>query len=294
MIVRAVILVFCSFLFGEAPAAVAKPAGNTAVHAPKKKVVRKKLVAKKHTTPLRRVRPSVDKNYAPTQNAGKRMADAVNAYKVCMYGDLSPDEDRIERAVSLNLAYREDRTLGGNAEKLGREVCLAEALGLNRYETQAEIDAAKGSDLFPISGKFVLIPDDQVPIERRYARAWVKEYVEALAYDLHVYLLRRHGDSGEVAQLRINSLVRSLSGQAAQASPAKCRNEICSTHLTGSTVDVSNHSAKVDREVRDWVRDRLIADRKDGKIVMIQEFHSAHYHVFVIPPEFRPKEEIVQ
>lgn len=86
--------------------------------------------------------------------------------------------------------------------------------------------------------------------------------------------------------MRVNSLVRSLADQEKQKSPAKCKNEICSTHLTGGAVDISNSDQRVTREVRMWIRERLLRDRSEGKILLIQEFVSAHYHIFVIPPEY--------
>jgi hypothetical protein len=165
----------------------------------------------------------------------------------------------------------------------------ADALGLKRYETQVDIDRAKGVDLFEVSSEFIEFPDDagnRLPSERRFARQWVKDYIESLARDLHAHLVskRAPGRTDDISLLRVNSLVRSLADQAKQASPAKCKNEICSTHLTGSTVDIANGDGRVSAESRKWIRERLLQDRKDGKIIMIQEFSRPHYHLFVIPP----------
>lgn len=295
---------FIALLFGGAHAGenvspekvVAKPAKKeckkTKGKCVKQTVKKLKPKAKKKPKPLAPVAPSIEKGYRPPLfTTSPRMQFAVLAYKGCMYGDVPPGVDVVTRALSLNLSYRDSANLGGSAEKLGREVCLADALGLKRYETQADIDHAKGSTLFEVSSGFIDFPDDdgnRLPAERRFARLWVKEYVERLAQDLHAHLLskRPKGSTEDVPLLRVNSLVRSLANQSEQHSPAKCKNEICSTHLTGSTVDIANGAGRVSAEVRKWIRTRLLQDRKDGKIIMIQEFTRPHYHVFVIPPEY--------
>jgi hypothetical protein len=258
----------------------------------KRKAARAKAQHKKKPKPLAPLSPSIERGYRPPIfSTSPRMHFAVLAYKECMYDDARPESDATLRALALNLSYRADRNISGSAEKLGREVCLADALGLKRYETQGDIDRAKGAELFEVSPQFIEFPDDdgnRLPPERRFARPWVKEYVETLGRDLHAHLLQQRTRSslGHIPLLRVNSLVRSLAGQSEQSSPAKCKNEICSTHLTGSTVDIANGEGRVSPESRKWIRERLLQDRKDGKIVMIQEFARPHYHLFVIPPEY--------
>ncbi len=254
-----------------------------------------KRYPKKKTKPLRITRPSIGKDYKPSFFSLHSTELAIEAYKDCMYGTPA-SEDKIERALLLNLAYRDDANLHGSPDKIGREVCLADILGLKRYQTQAEIDRAKGSELFPISTEFIEFPDDTgnyLPPERRLGTWWVKEYLETLARDLHAYLLENPSEemSNSTPLLRVNSLVRSLAAQGRQVSSAKCKNEICSTHLTGSTVDISNYPVHVSPLVRQWLRERLLADRKEGKIIMIEEFFHPHFHIFVIPPQYLASEK---
>ncbi len=250
----------------------------------------KKKYPKKKTKPLARTKPSIAKNYKPSFFTLRQTERTIEAYKDCMYG-AAANEDKIERALILNLSYRDEVNLRGSPDKLGREVCLADILGLKRYQTQRKIDRAKGATLFSVRSEFIEFPNDtgnRLPPERRFATRWVKEYIESLAQDLHVYLLdkQHEGEIIDVPLLRVNSLVRSLSAQGRQASIAACRNEICSTHLTGSTVDISNHPVHVSPLVRQWLRERLLADRREGKIIMIQEFFRPHFHIFVIPPQY--------
>lgn len=257
----------------------------------------KKSKAKKRPKPLAPVKPTIEKEYHPplfTTSPKKQLA--IHAYKQCMYDDGHPDADRIERALALNLSYRNERDIAVNSQKTGREICLADALGIKRYETQEAIDRAKGIELFEVSSQFIYFPDDEgnrLPAERRFARPWVKEYIEAFARDLNTHLLSRRptGNTKPVPLLRVNSLVRSLADQAKQKSGAQCKNEICSTHLTGSTMDIANSEGRVTEEARKWIRKRLLKDRSEGKIIMFEEFERPHFHVFVIPPEFVPKTE---
>ena len=159
-----------------------------------------------------------------------------------MYGETPLD--RAEYALLLNLKWRNSPQLGGTPEKIGYEVCFTDALGFVRYSDQVAIDAAKGIDLVEVSPLFIDFPSDKantIPFERRYARPWVKTYIETLAQDLHEFLAREHRGQ-EVPRLRMGSLVRSEVDQRRLRSTANCSTEICSTHLTGATIDISNNS----------------------------------------------------
>lgn len=243
------------------------------------------VTIKKNAKPLARVRPRIAKEYTPSPHASEKMRLTVEAYKRCMYGE----GEAIPRALALNLEYRNDDSLKGSPEKLGYEVCLADALGFERYETQAEIDAKKGVDLVEINSPLVSI-SDQLPDERRYARVWVRDYVNKLALDMKTHFdeeAKKSGAASSFTPLRISSLVRSFGDQRRQRnSPASCRNEICSTHTTGAAVDISNHFIRLGSKEREWLKLRLLEDRSKGRIVMIQEYFAPHFHVLVIPPAF--------
>lgn len=152
--------------------------------------------ARKKPKPLAHVKPSIEKGYRPPIfTTPPRTQFAVAAYKRCMYDEMPPGLDRILYALALNLSYRDESDIRGSAEKLGREVCLSDALGLHRYETQAEIDRAKGGELLEVSPQFIIFPDDEgnrLPEERHLARPWAKIYIEAFARDLHTFLLEKH------------------------------------------------------------------------------------------------------
>ena len=264
--------------------------------AKKKSVAKKKLHIKKQQRPLAPVRPRIAKDYTPPPlGSGGRMAERVSAYKYCMY---SETDDRIAFALELNLEFRDDPDLKGAPKKIAYEVCLADALGLKRYEFQGEIDAAKGVELFPIVSEYINHPGELTG-ERRFARPWVRDYALEVATAMHQYFANQSGAGSSSflspEPLRVTSLIRSFKDQRRQRnSPASCVNEICSTHTTGGAIDFSNSSVYVGAKERAWIKERLLEDRQKGKIVMIQEFSPPHFHVFVIPPEYRPKEIVVK
>ena len=246
---------------------------------------------KRKHKPLAPVKPSVPKDYQPPFLTSPSTRIAIKAYQKCMYENGESSEERIQLALELNLAYKSNidlRAGKSHPEKIGLEICLSDAIGLKRYQTQKEIDEVKGGELVRIDSPHILFPQF-LPEERHYARPWVKEYVEGLAEDLHEHLKSKHAGQ-DFPRLRVTSLVRSLVAQQRQSSPAKCRTVICSTHLTGSTVDISNSEAYVVPEVRAWIRERLLKDRREGKILVIEEFSEPHFHIFVIPPEYRGEE----
>lgn len=241
---------------------------------PIKEAVRHKT--KQKPKPLAKVTPRIPKTYTPPRGAKKKLAEIIAVYKSCMYGE----GDRVTRAL--------ERNFSGEGYLLGNEVCLADAIGLKRYETLPDIESAKQSgELVEVSASPGLVIADDLPDVRHYARPWVREYLVALARDMEAHFAKEGGS--DFTPLRVSSLVRSYKDQRRQKnSPASCWTEICSTHTTGSAVDVSNNPFRMGKKEREWLRERLVLDRKNGKIVIVEEWFPPHFHIFVLPPEFVP------
>ena len=252
-------------------------AGHVASHSPKGNG---KALPKVHA------RPSIAKHFIPLKSIAVKKAREIAFYKQCMYGET--ELERITYVLALNAKWRYSPLLGGGPEKIGYEVCLADALGLSRYENQEQIDAVKGTELMRVSAQFISFPNDKdnvIPFERQFSSPWARDYIESFAESLHKHLVKEMGGGKEdynVPLLRMGSLVRSLAGQKKLPSTANCATEICSTHLRGPTIDISTNPKFVLKIAKDWIEQRLIEDRKLGKIVMIRE--KSHFHVFVIPP----------
>lgn len=233
-------------------------------------------------TPLGEVHPRITQNYKTGPFSWKSTEERVAAYKQCMF----PDEGRLERALTLNLAVKDSVELFSDPRQLAYEVCLADAMGLPRYEDQVSIEKGKQSGSLVELSTEGLVFSDALPSERRYGTPWVKNYVEGLATEM------KKKFNGEYTPLRVGSLVRSFKDQLRQRnSPASCKTEICSSHTTGSAVDLSNVPKWSGDAEREWLRARLVEDRKLGKIVVIEEKHPQHFHVLVIPPEFVPSKK---
>lgn len=230
--------------------------------------------------PLGKVVARIAPDYKPRFGgifSSQSTKERIASYKECMF----PEEGRLDRAFTLNFANKDSDALAGSPAQLAYEVCLADAMGLSRYELMSDIEKGKTANELVELSTDGLVFSELLPSERRYARPWVKSYIETLAQDL-----KEHFTSG-YTPLRVGSLVRSYSDQRRQHnSPASCATEICSSHTTGSAVDIALAPRFIGGAERSWLTERLLADRKKGVIVLIEEHHPPHYHVLVIPPPF--------
>src|SRR3989344_6056742 len=268
---------------------------------PAKPGVKQKAKKKKKSKPLAPVKPSIRKDYTPPVASPKMLA-IIAAYKSCMY---EGEENRLDRALIRALTPRGDRQLGSSPEKLGNEICLADALGLKHYEKFEDIrEARRAGELVEIlTLPALVIADDIVTDGRSYARPWVRDYLVELARDMEKEFGGKDAKGRErrFTPLRVGSLVRSYENQRTQwNSPARCeflskeRDErgrlvdvwkeekaLCSTHTTGAAADISLNGWFLGRKERKWLRKRLIEDRKLGKIIMIEERFPPHFHFLV-------------
>lgn len=210
--------------------------------------------------------------------------------------------------ISAMLTYVRDSQKGtplvSNPQKLAQENCVADSTGLTRYEDLDEIVADDGDDLVPVVSPLITVKKD-VPWERHVARPWTRDYLIELAQFLD-------GTSGvkkvksSSSQILVASLVRSRLDQKRLSSVttffkrikgkikkftrkklsfADCTSDaVCSTHLTGATIDIS--LLGVDRRKFKVLAARLLEDREKGKILAIFEREGNHFHVFVIPPGY--------
>lgn len=228
-------------------------------------------------TPIGKVTPRISPNYNAGPFSWASTEERIAAYKQCMF----PEEGRLERALVLNLAVKDSVEMASDPRQLAYEVCLADAMGLARYEDMVSIEKGKREGSLVELSTEGLVFSDALPSERRYGTPWVKTYIEALALEM------KKKFNGEYTPLRVGSLVRTFKDQQRQRnSPASCKTEICSSHTTGSAVDLSNVAKWSGDEERIWLRARLLEDRKLGKIVVIEEKHPPHFHVLVVPPQF--------
>ena len=194
--------------------------------------------------------------------------------------------------------------LKSSPEKLAQENCVADGFGLVRYQDIEEIVADDGVRLVPVTSSLILIKDD-VPRARHVSRPWTRDYlIEVATYLDQTPGMKKVAHSD--AQILVASLIRSRADQdviskvtkvyryikgklrkllgGGRRSFADCSSDaVCSTHLTGATVDIS--LLGVDRKKRKLLAARLLEDREEGRILAILENAGNHFHVFVIPPQ---------
>lgn len=212
-------------------------------------------------------------------------------------------KDGVPAMLAYVRASQKGTPLKGGPEKLAQENCVADGFGLTRYQNVDEIVADDGVKLVPVKSRLIRIKDD-VPQVRHVARPWARDYlVEVATYLDQMPGMKKVARSD--AQILVASLIRSRADQDAISKVTKvfryikgkirkllggprsfadCSSDaVCSTHLTGATVDIS--LLGVDRKKRKLLVARLLKDREEGRILAILESAGNHFHVFVIPPQ---------
>lgn len=225
----------------------------------------------------------------------ERKEEAAREYEHCM---LMGKYDGVIGVITYVREQQAGSSLRSDSKKLAQENCVADSLGLFRYQDLDEIIAADdGISLVSVDAPFVGM-NNAVPHERHVSRLWTRDWLYETA---QYYREISHGK-----KLRIASLVRSridqdkLSGVkkmyhrvrgrlrimlSKKRSFADCSSSaVCSTHLTGAAIDVS--LLGVSKKDRALLSERLLKDRDEGRILVIYEKKGNHFHVFVLPHEY--------
>ncbi|MBI5799024.1 MAG: hypothetical protein HZB10_03780 [Candidatus Yonathbacteria bacterium] len=234
---------------------------------------------------------------ALTDTKRKELANAE--YSRCMS---IAEKDGVYAVVAYVRESQKGTLLIGTAEKLAQENCVADAIGLNRYEDIDEIIEDYGNLLVPIATPLIRVGRN-VPLARHVARPWTRDYLVELSQYLKQNAPWEKGTRPD-AQILVASTIRSRVDQKritrttmvyryikgkfkkffrSKQSFADCSTKaVCSTHLTGASVDVSLLGANGKK--RALLAERLLDDRENGRILVIEERAGNHFHVFVIPP----------
>lgn len=198
----------------------------------------------------------------------------------------------------LDVAYRffdkqrKSVSIVGSNERIAYELCVIDALDIERFDTVGDIVAAHGKTVFLVAHPLVA-QHDLLPDERYVASSWARDYIYALAEDMRDALKDVPLVDARPPLFTISSIVRSKDVQRRQwNSPVRCLSPrmLCSSHTTGSTFDVALKGYSDGRE--EVLLGLLREDRANGVIFFIRESKPGpHYHVFVYPPEFRARFE---
>ena len=205
------------------------------------------------------------------------------------------ESDCIRSTDPLNFAleglakYKDAGTLS-SPERMGLELCLADALGLRKIEYKFEIrrELATGeivslADIADIDLSYISDP------ERHVVKPWVRDYlIEFVDY--------LKGASPILSEkFRVTSTLRHVDLLRREGgTPVSCNTSfgtlrLCSTHATAATIDIGNHPDPnvISRERRAKILQKLLCDRATGRMIFIAEHWGPHFHVFVLPPNVR-------
>jgi Family of unknown function (DUF5715) len=176
--------------------------------------------------------------------------------------------------------------LKGSHEILVRQNQVADRDGLDRIRNDEDlVDMRSKRLLVSLPESDALQIDDRLPVNRRYCRPWVAQFLATLA--------RAHYAHFHSA-LQVNSAVRTVEFQQhlvhinGNAAPAE--GDTASPHLTGQAIDIAKHGLSL-TEIA-WLRGYLLPLVQEGKVDVEEEFQQSCFHISVyrkyLPPASTP------
>ena len=165
--------------------------------------------------------------------------------------------------------------LTGSLASLQRQNARSDAEGLERILDDDDLNDRIAAHLLvpvPVSSALAINPD--LSASRRYCRPWTARFLSDLA---RANAARFH------TALEVSSAVRTVAYQKqlirVNANAAPAEGSIVSPHLTGATIDIAKHDLSL-AEIA-WMRTRLLALQRAGKIDAEEEFQQACFHITV-------------
>lgn len=150
-----------------------------------------------------------------------------------------------------------------------------DADNLERIENDADLrDRIARGVLVPVPASSALTINQSLPPDRRYCRPWTARFLADLAR-AHMTLFHR--------SLEVSSAVRTVDYQKrlmdVNGNAAAAEGDVVSPHVTGATIDIAKGGLSM-REIY-WMRGRLLALQKQGKLDVEEEFQQACFHITV-------------
>jgi hypothetical protein len=181
--------------------------------------------------------------------------------------------------------------LKGTREILVHQNQMADDEGLTRIQDDADLNRMRAQHLlvsFPdMAGLEV---NDELPVNRRYARPWAVKFATDMA---RAYYARFH------ESLHLNSAVRTvdyqLRLQRVNGNAAAVGGDMASPHLTGQAIDFGKRGMSVAQIA--WMRTYLLPLMRSGKVDVEEEFQQACFHISVYgsyAPRRRSTTEVAQ
>lgn len=163
--------------------------------------------------------------------------------------------------------------LYGSHEILVHQNLMADRDGLDRILNDDDLlDKRRDRQLVPIPESAALRIDDRLPLNRRFCRPWVAQFLNEMA---QAHFARFH------TPLQVNSAVRTVEFQHqlihrnGNAAPAE--GDTASPHLTGQAVDIAKRWMPV-AEIS-WLRGYLLPLIENGRVDVEEEFQQSCFHI---------------
>jgi len=165
--------------------------------------------------------------------------------------------------------------LKGSREILLHQNEVADRDGLDRIQNDTDlVELRRKKKLVALPASDILHVDERLPENRRYARPWTAQFLEAMARD---HYARFH------TALQVNSAVRTVEFQQrllkTNGNAAPAAGETASPHLTGQAVDVAKNGLTLPEIA--WMRGYLLPLIQQGKIDVEEEFQQSCFHISV-------------
>jgi hypothetical protein len=166
-------------------------------------------------------------------------------------------------------------SLRGTNASLRRQNLRADRERLERIENERQLlKLRRQKQLVKLPANKTLVIDRRLKAQYRYCRPWTSRFLVDLGRNYY---------KNFKTPLQVNSAVRTCAYQkklrAVNSNAAPTRGETASTHLTGSTVDLSK-KAMTPKQVG-WMRGYLYRLEQKEKIDATEEFSQAVFHVMV-------------
>jgi hypothetical protein len=165
--------------------------------------------------------------------------------------------------------------LKGSREILVRQNQVADRDGLDRIQNDEDLlDLRSKRLLVALPANDALQIDERLPVNRRYCRPWVAQFLATLARAHYAHF---H------SPLQVNSAVRTVEFQQhlvhINGNAAPARGDTASPHLTGQAIDIAKHGLSL-TEIA-WLRGYLLPLVLEGKVDVEEEFQQSCFHISV-------------
>jgi Family of unknown function (DUF5715)/Cell Wall Hydrolase len=189
----------------------------------------------------------------------------------CMIGNQRFYTLRVKKTIDTMKSV----PLYGSHEVLLHQNEMAKKEGLSQIHDDKELEhLIKKGELIPIPVFSRLIVDKRLPVNRRFCRPWVAEFLTniSIAYS-------KQFDK----PLIVDSAVRTIKVQMhllrINRNAAAVAGDAASPHLTGIAIDINKHNFS--KEELSWMRDYLTNFELSGVLDVEEEFHQKCFHMSI-------------